>query len=517
MPIPGPEFLFKRLRPLAFLPALVLLFLICHYGVASLHWDEWGCETPLLRTYLDGTLNAKAWLAQCNESRPVLPKVIWLILTVVSGVADPRWNMFAGWIIVCITAWNIHKLGPGIGFTILASALLFSPIQQENWLWGAQMMLFLPALFLTTWLRVVGSPRAILWGTVLAVLATFSFANGFLLWPALFAALGLIDRTQRLKASITWAVALALSLALYLYNFERVASSPSYSAIFAQPLRAAQYFISFLGNPLASGDLTRATIAGSLLLALFAILPKHRVGWIILAGYALASAGLVTVGRVALGPQQALDSRYGAFAVWIAIAVLALAYESHWRWRGCLTIAILIAHSFSFWYGVKAMHYRTLAARYQRACLTFVVALPGGDCIGNYPVWSADFLRESAVPLDKAGWITPKLMVSGELIADAVPGEGNLDVVDAGSKWRLQGGVGVDADAIVVAVSLGNGFVPVAVVQPGRTIPLKVTPSAYRTEIDKALVPPGARVAAFAYRAMDPRWSILGEPWVVPK
>ena len=527
MPIMGLEFLSKRLRPFAFLPAFALAYLIYHYGLGSLHWDEWGCEAPFLRAYLDGSLGAKAWLAQCNESRPVLPKIIWLLLTLISGVADPRWEMFTGCLVVGLTAWNLFRLSAGHPLMMfVVSALLFSPIQQENWLWGAQMMLFLPALFLTCWLRIArsGHRHAVAWGVALAVLATFSFPNGFLLWPALFATLGLFDPAIRKRAAVTWTLAFVATLALYFHDFLNVASAPSYTAILASPMTALQYFLNFLGGPLAAGEPSRAWFAGAALLIAFAVLLVRKsadsLPWLILAGYALASAALATIGRVALGPQQALDSRYGAFAVWLAIAVLGLAWQAlQPRWRAALALLMLAAHVPSFLHGVRSMHYRTLAARYQRACLTFLNAVPaGGDCVGNYPVWSPDFLREAAAPLDRAGWIAPKMIGSGEAIPmPVVDGIGNLEAADAGPKWRFQGGVGGDPDAIIVTIVRDEKYIPIALAQPGRSVPLQVSPSAWRTEVDKQQIPPGSRVAAFAYRATEPRWSKLGGPWVAPK
>ncbi|MDR9900976.1 hypothetical protein G7B40_041990 [Aetokthonos hydrillicola Thurmond2011] len=149
---------------LALASPLILAVLIARYGVESLHWDEWGCEAPMLKAYLSGSLDWTALSAQCNESRPVFPKLIWLALTLVSGAADPRWEMFMGWLIVALTAWNVFALArrtlslrDALWMSAGVNALLFSPSQHENWLWGAQMMLFLPALFLTSWLRVAWS------------------------------------------------------------------------------------------------------------------------------------------------------------------------------------------------------------------------------------------------------------------------------------------------------------------------------------------------------------------------
>jgi hypothetical protein len=518
----------KRLRPFAFLPAaFVLAYLIHQHGISSLHWDEWGCEAPFLRAYLEGSLSPKVWLAQCNESRPAIPKLIWLFLTLLAGVADPRWSMFTGWLIVCLTCWNLHRLAPsssGAGFLFVASALLFSPLQLENWLWGAQMMLFIPAFLLTIWLRIARDKeqrRVIAWGCLLALLATFSFANGVLLWPALFGSLPFLAPALRSQAKRVWIIAFGATLAVYLYGFVSVASSPSYTAIIESPRKALQYFLTFLGGPLAAGEIQYAWIAGrSLLVLLLGFLATSRnsldsLPWAILAGYALTSAGLATIGRVALGPQQALDSRYGAFAVWLPIAVLGLVWQSpyHRAWRTLLALLLFSAHVPSSLRGLHDMHYRTLAGRYQRACLTFLNALPpGGGCNGNYPVWSADFLREASAPLDRAGWIVPKLFGPADTVPRTVgQGVGNIEAIEIGSKWRFQGGAGGDPDAIVLALEVADqGFKPIALTEAVRTVVLEKSPSAWRTEIEQERIPPGSRVAAFAYRAEEPRWLQIG-------
>jgi hypothetical protein len=523
MPTQGPEFLSTRLRPLALALALLapawLAWLIYQYGTGSLHWDEWGCEVPVLRAWLSGSFDWNALAAQCNESRPVLPKIYWLLTTLATGVADPRFQMFTGWLIVCATAWNVYRLsGNAIWFAVCANVLLFSPAQWENWLWGAQMMLHLPALYLTTWLRVAtsASRHKVPIGAALAVAASYSFANGFLLWPALFATLALLPREERRRAMLFWAATLIATLVLYFRGYERGTASPNYAAVLTAPAQAVDYIFHFLGGPLAAGQASRAEFAGIFLvcgLAGMALQARLRSIWFILAGYALASATLAAVGRAALGTQQALDSRYTTFALWLVVSLLAIAFQSYKRLKWALAAAILVTQVDTYREAHKNMHYRSLAARYHHACLTFVLALPGGDCNGNYPVWSVDFLREAAQPLDRAGWLRPRLRRPHEPVpAGFSEGMGNIEPVDAAEKWRFQGGVGADADAIVIAVERGPEWIPIGITSLGRMVPLQNVPSAYRSEMDKAAVPAGSRVAAFAYRSLasGPRWVRLG-------
>lgn len=509
----------------------MIAVLIWIYGVESLHWDEWGCEVPVLRSYLAGSLDWSTIHAQCNESRPTFSKILWLLLTLLSGTANPRWEMFTGWVIVCATAWNVYRLSQrslsasrAAWLGVCVSALLFSATQQENWLWGLQMMLFLPAFLLTVWLRIAFCsvhPRfQIAWGTLLAILATYSFANGFLVWPALFASLPLSrDKSWRWRAATTWTLALIATLILYFHDYQRSSASTNYGAVLHDPLRAMQYVLNFLGGPFAVSQSLATVIGFTLLLTLLLLGAKVRTEeaapWLILAGYAIASAAMAAVGRAAMGPQQALDSRYGAFAVWLAVSVVSLGFliPTGSRWILSAALAMLgILHGFSYVQGVRSMHYRALGIRYQRACLTFLFAAPAGDCAGNYPAWSADFLRESAVALDQAGWLQPRLFRAETAVPETYgKTDGNLEVSDLGTKWQMQGGVGGNPDAIVVAIRSGTArYMPLALTQATRVVPMRQTPCAWRTLIDKSKIPIGAEVAAFAYRATEPQWLQLG-------
>ena len=522
---------------LALLPPLAMLLLIGHFGVGALHWDEWGCEVPVLRAYLAGTLDWPAIHAQCNESRPAFSKLIWLFLTLASGAADPRWEMFTGWAIVSATALNLYRLSVlylspfrAAWLSVCVNALLFSAVQHENWLWGAQMMLFLPALYLTIWLRIVTSPRTsanlqVAAGALLAILATYSFANGFLLWPALLASLPLSThfpkKHWRLRAAATWMLALLATLALYFHNYQRGDASPSYTAAIEHPLRAAQYVLIFLGGPFSISQPTLSAVAGLTLLAALAGFVRitglrTAAPWLILSGYAVASAALAAAGRVALGPQQALESRYVAFAVWLAVGVVSLGFVIQPRVGRVLPAAALallgILHGLSYAQGVRSMHYRALGLRYHAACLTFLFTVPGGDCADSYPAWSVDLLRESAPPLDQVGWLRPPLF-SGQAIPEGFGkfAGGNLELLDPGtSQWQLEGGVGGDPDAVVIAIRTRAGYVPIAVTQATRVVPMRVSPSAWRTLIGKSTIPKGTEVAAFAYRATEPRWLQFG-------
>src|SRR5205085_5906773 len=67
--------------------------------------------------------------------------------------------------------------------TALAAALLISPVQWWNWLFGIQIVVFLPFLLLAVGL-VIGEKHPVI-AAFCALIATYSYSNGMLLWVLL--------------------------------------------------------------------------------------------------------------------------------------------------------------------------------------------------------------------------------------------------------------------------------------------------------------------------------------------
>src|SRR5262249_16742866 len=133
--------------------------------------------------------------SQYNEHRPFIPE-----LTLFSIARLTRWNMgyeyaFNFVVALGIAAVIFHQITltaralniPSLKWAVpAASAILFSVADYENWLWSWQMTLLLSMLAAlsaltilangVSWLRLICS-------IALATVATYSFANGLLLWP----------------------------------------------------------------------------------------------------------------------------------------------------------------------------------------------------------------------------------------------------------------------------------------------------------------------------------------------
>jgi hypothetical protein len=420
--------------------------------------------------------------------------------------------MYLGWLFVCLTVWNLYHLNSRqLAPAAMMSAMLFHPVQHENWLWGSQNMLFVPALCLTSMLRW---PRfAFVW----PVVATYSFANGMLLWPALFAVL--LKQRRPLSMFGIAVVLLLVFVPVYFIGFER---APATGDAVSQPVH---YVLTFLGAPLVAG---RSPIAAAWIgVAWLAVLGfgsvlafVHRKSevawrWWILGGYGLASAVLAAWGRSQMGVTQAMENRYTAFSIWVAIAAIGLVCHVVWplvSGRLAMRFAVLACgfglfgslYVASYPRAIREHNNRSIAGRYQRACLHFFEVLPGGHCDGNYPVWSLDYLRTAAPPLNRGGWIRPPLATTTHLAVTTKSTSASVAITGgtAETGWKLQGMVGGDPDAVILAVQRNGDkeWEAVEVLPVGRGWAWNPE-GVWSAELQPGTWTTGAKVGAFVYKA----------------
>ncbi len=170
-------------------------------------WDGWiqlgleGGEKPL----------SPAWLwKQWNEHRLVIPK---LFLAADLYLFQARQVLLLASILViqflhlALLSWSMWVLGGWRGAlwrtgTGLAAFCLFCPAQQENFVWGFQVCFVLPQLLATSSFVALllywdesrpqadkpPSSRFLVVSVLAALGATYSLANGTLLWPLLVVA-----------------------------------------------------------------------------------------------------------------------------------------------------------------------------------------------------------------------------------------------------------------------------------------------------------------------------------------
>src|SRR5271169_338528 len=184
---------------------------------------------------------APAWLWELrNEHRMVLPKMFlgvdlrWFqarqvfLLTSIFVIQLLQWGLLC-WSMRVLGGWRGALWRTGAG---LAAFCLFCPSQWENLVWGFQVCFVLPQLLATLSFVTLllywdesrqqpgrPSPKFLVVSVLAALGATYSLANGSLLWPLLV--LAALYLRLRMTVVLTFLTAGLLSTALYFHHYVR--------------------------------------------------------------------------------------------------------------------------------------------------------------------------------------------------------------------------------------------------------------------------------------------------------
>jgi hypothetical protein len=336
-------------------PAGFLAGRILAYGVNVPYMDQWGVADLVVKAF-DGTLSLGDLTFQQNESRLVFPRLLFIGLAYLTGY-DVRYEMWGTFGLACLVVYNVYCLGRltlggdrrrEVFLLFLASLLIFSLVQWENWFWGIQLCVFVPIVCVTSILSLSYSSLAV--GTkfaasaVLATLSTFSFASGMLCWVVVLPVL-VWQTWEQLKTKPWlmgfWMLSGAVNIGLYFYHYVKPPYHPSFTEALTKPLAALRYFCAVPGALLGGGTnlnaFDQAVGVGFGMSVLFLLACSyvwwHRnesfvlyrtLGWLTLGSYTLVSAGVTTLGRMGLGMHGALSSRYGASTFPLIVSLVYL-------------------------------------------------------------------------------------------------------------------------------------------------------------------------------------------------
>jgi hypothetical protein len=316
-------------------------------------WDEWALFDHL------ATHPGWSWTwlwAQHNEHRIFVPKLFFLAdVHLVRGTqVFLLASIFATQLLqVALLSFSFWKLGGIRGSawragTGLIAYCILCPTQQENLTSGFQLQFVLPAAMATlamlSFLLFSRGPgqRArpiLLWLAIAAAtVATWSLANGMLLWPLLLFAALLLAST-RSTWLLLWLFA-AANIGLYLYDYHRPSPTsgvlPSFHALGNFLRFVAIYFGSTFVRH-SSGWI--ALIAGAaglcagLVIIVRSLLQRGTSSLLVLELSLLmllciATAAITATGRLSLGLVQATASRYQTFALlyWCSLGLVALSH-----------------------------------------------------------------------------------------------------------------------------------------------------------------------------------------------
>ena len=423
------------------LPPAALVLLVAHHWVDVPWMDEWDISDVISR-YHEGTLQLKYLIAQHNEHRPLVMRSITVVLSLINRW-DLRWEMALSLFLASATFAGIARLhylmgGPSRLRTavvlMVTSLVVFSPAQWANWLWGMQFAAFIPSLFLVVGLLISVSRHSV-WlksavNSVLACLATYSFAHGMALWVLIFPRdfINLARRRAAKRSGWTfpllwYAAAGVATVTLYFHDYRQAPGMPPLTHSLSHPAQALTYYLSWLGDPLVPdgsvfGSTARAIVGGCTLVIFvlgvvligrstpydevstrrpFAI---RRYPWAMMGACSLLSGAVITIGRSGFGLDQAAESRYVTFSLFLTVASISFAPELFARWmrRGrwplrlgtaAQTIAIMIVlllHELAVSASERAMSLRSDRLRQAKVALCLHRVVTDSELLGTlYP------------------------------------------------------------------------------------------------------------------------------------
>jgi len=339
-------------------PALITLIFVIKFATNFPYADQWELVPFLKKIVNHQPLTLSDLASQHNEHRLLFPRLIML------GLASmTHWNTkyemyFSYFLLVCIFAFLLSQLFrlytqvaiiPHVKFAIISSCLLlsvltFSVTQHDNLLVGWQLQIYLNILAVLFCLFMFSHKEQLttldfILAAVAGIIATYSFANGVLIWPIGF--LVLLVRRQLNNSSfypvLGWVILSIVILYLYLHNYQKPGQHPSLLTALYNPKGYVLYVLNYLGTPIVELRLAAVIppyVGGAVGVVAICLLTYflfkdylffNRVSlfWHGLLLYALLSAAITGIGRTGFGAEQAIVSRYvtisNLFWMWIIV------------------------------------------------------------------------------------------------------------------------------------------------------------------------------------------------------
>ncbi|MBW2347539.1 MAG: hypothetical protein JRF59_06825 [Deltaproteobacteria bacterium] len=409
------------------LPPLLLLYFIWRQAVNLPYMDQWdGFFLQILLPLREGCLNLGSLWRQHNEHRLFFPRLIMLALALPS-----RWNVvweqyasvcLQGITFVFVAATAGRTFTPGRRrplqlFIVLASILLFSMVQHENWAWGWQLQVYLNLLAaaMAFWASAGGPQRLrrLLLAASACLLGTFSFANGLILWWVLFPwILRGPKGPARTARAIFWLILSLGSAGAYFSGYRHPVHHPNLTLFLEDPASFCMFFLAYLGAPLGKPLGTGAAALLGLLgllasfAALFRVLREgHRIPdparpWFASIAFVVLSALATALGRMGFGPSHALASRYTAFSTffWVGLAAVLFLNDHPYgvftgqagplrKWViSLLFTGLIVLHALAYAQGLSAFTAHNANLRDTLDLLRYDRVYGGGDRFGRiYP------------------------------------------------------------------------------------------------------------------------------------
>jgi hypothetical protein len=285
--------------------------LVAKYAVNIPYLDEWEALTP---GHLDSGVSLHWLFQQHNEHRIMPTKILTAALYWWDGwdiAVNQEINFLLYGVLLATILFCLYRFVSKEAFVVAAlfNPFLLSTIDYENHLWGfqSQFHFFLIFFIIAAFLAFEQSTRLVALGAVAAVLCMFSFSSG------VACALVLAGMISMHKIGQRWFVTTTVGIAtlIWLWGYTRPSRMP-----LSLPWTAG-FWKHFLNTvSLGFGWDSLALLPGVFCLAIVLIpavgvfLRNQNWPCVTVVFGILASLALVSMGRGALGIEQAKSSRY---------------------------------------------------------------------------------------------------------------------------------------------------------------------------------------------------------------
>lgn len=335
--------------------ALLTLAFILLNGVNVPFADEWWYAS-LVKSVESGQSTFNSFWSPQNEHRMLIPRLEFSTLAALT-----HWNskvmMAAGWLIAVIAMiffFSQFKMiylprHPMLWIAAVgvSAAAFFSLVQLENWLWAFQFAFFFIQFAVVASLIILCRSNIALWfrlvaAAALGAAASFSSAQGLLIWPTLLFSLALTNDSLRKKTIglLGLLIAAAITFSLYFFRLPRATELHLRPEQITEKVQLPIIgFLGLVGNPLAHWISYerlphRAWFIGLSITIVFLfvtsiVIRRRRLPdaapWLGLGAYAYSFCLVTTYGRLGMGYTGAfLASRYTTHVTLLLIAILAL-------------------------------------------------------------------------------------------------------------------------------------------------------------------------------------------------
>jgi hypothetical protein len=387
-------------------PFAALAHFIDEYGVNLPFSDQWDF-VPLIQKSRTTGVQLSDLFAQHGEQRMVFPRLVMVTLAPLT-----RWNirvelwvdlLLAAGIFCMLLLLIFRSLAPLGRWRVVpaavASLMIFSPVQWEDWFWGWQISWFLPLLcflvaagILTLWPDKRPVWPALVIGLIAALVGQYSLFSGTLIW---LACLPLLLVREKFRPSWwIWVLVALVSTSVYLYGYTSPPAMASFRVpireLLREPKRPIAYILYYLGRPVLDAE-PRYFVGALFALAFTAsaayVVIRRRdrlqaaMVWISIGAYALISSLATMLARIGLGLQFAGSSRYTTIGILLMVATVALVGVALLPEKGQSSVRPRIGMALAVWMIVGVLFIADYRSEVETMRLWHEQRLAQKDCV----------------------------------------------------------------------------------------------------------------------------------------